>query len=479
MRRASGALALLSGMPGTAWAHAFDARYDLPVPLSYFVAGATAAVALSFVVMAVFVRNPPNPVAEERALRVGVAAPLVGLACRILSIALLAGTIVAGLWGTRDPVMNLAPTLVWVVFWAGLSLVVACVGNIWSVIDPWRAIFEGLDALARRLGHERGITLACRYPEKLGAWPAVVLLLAVAWLEVVYPEGAEPYRLACIVLGWSVVTLLGAIVVGREAWARNADVFTLYFGTLGRFAPLRFVRDDQIVVMRPPGRGLLHPAADTMAMAAFVLAMLATVLFDGLLSGEGWWALQANITRAFPVLKAGHLMGTLGLIAVWAALFGAYVVCCVCAARITRHSPRRVVLAYALTLVPIAVAYNIAHNFSSLVIQGQQLIPLLSDPLGLQWDLFGTAHYKPKIGLIDARTTWYVAIGALVAGHVASVWLAHHVALREHETPRRAVLACVPLTVLMLFYTAVSLTIIAEPMVKFDTGVDSAMYRAP
>ncbi|MGE5525006.1 MAG: hypothetical protein ACM3SS_14935 [Rhodospirillaceae bacterium] len=65
MRRARAALALLSGMPGAAGAHAFDARYDLPVPLSYFVAGATAAVALSFVVTAVFVRNPPNARAEE------------------------------------------------------------------------------------------------------------------------------------------------------------------------------------------------------------------------------------------------------------------------------------------------------------------------------------------------------------------------------------------------------------------------------
>ncbi|MGE5525007.1 MAG: hypothetical protein ACM3SS_14940 [Rhodospirillaceae bacterium] len=397
----------------------------------------------------------------------------------MLSIALLAATIAAGLWGTRDPVMNLAPTLVWVVFWAGLSLVVACVGNVWTIIDPWRAIFEALDALARRLGRERGITLAYRYPEKLGAWPAVVILLAVAWLEVVYPEGAEPYRLACIVLGWSAVTLLGAIVFGREAWARNADVFALYFGTLGRFAPFRYVRDEQLVMMRPPGRGLLHPAADTLAMAAFVLAMLATVLFDGLLSGEAWWALQASITRVFPVLKTGHLMGTLGLVAVWSALFGAYAVCSICAARITGHSPRRVVLAYVFTLVPIAVAYNIAHNFSSLVIQGQQVIPLLSDPLGLQWDLFGTAHYKPKIGLVHARTTWYVAIGALVAGHVASVWLAHQVALREHGRPRRAVLACLPLTILMLCYTAMSLTIIAEPMVKFDVATDSAMYRVP
>ncbi|HSQ02722.1 MAG TPA: hypothetical protein VLN59_01730, partial [Burkholderiales bacterium] len=44
----------LSIWPAAAWPHAFDERYDLPAPLAYFVAGATAAVALSFVVGALF-----------------------------------------------------------------------------------------------------------------------------------------------------------------------------------------------------------------------------------------------------------------------------------------------------------------------------------------------------------------------------------------------------------------------------------------
>jgi hypothetical protein len=52
------------------------------------------------------------------------------------------------------------------------------------------------------------------------------------------------------------------------------------------------------------------------------------------------------------------------------------------------------------------------------------------------------------------------------------------VALRDLGTPRRAIAATTPLTVLMLAYTAISLTIIAEPMVKFDLPVGSAMLRS-
>ena len=114
------------------------------------------------------------------------------------------------------------------------------------------------------------------------------------------------------------------------------------------------------------------------------------------------------------------------------------------------------------------MAYNIAHNFSSLLIQGQNLLPLLSDPLGLRWNLFGTANMHANIGLVDAKLTWYVAISAIVAGHVIAVWLAHRVALREYGTPKRAALASIPLTVLMVAYTAISLLAIAEPMTVFE-----------
>jgi len=54
------------------------------------------------------------------------------------------------------------------------------------------------------------------------------------------------------------------------------------------------------------------------------------------------------------------------------------------------------------------------------------------------------------------------------AEHVISIWLAHRLALREFGTRRRAALATVPLTLLMVAYTIISLSVIAEPMVKFD-----------
>ena len=397
------------------------------------------------------------------------------------AVIMLALVVAAGLFGTGDPMMNLAPTLIWIIGWVGLSLAVACVGNLWRALDPWRAVFEAADALARRRGRTGGIAFNWPYPRALGAWPAVILLLCLTWFEVVYPQAAIPYRIACVLLAWSALTLTGMLCFGRESWQRNADVFAVYFATLGRFAPIAAGPDARSIVLRTPGRGLITADAGSAAMVAFVIAMLSTVLFDGLLGGQIWWFVQRALIRALPQINDdnGYVIGGVGLVGVWLLFLAAYVLTCAVTAGLVRErSVGTIARLFALTLVPIAVAYNIAHNFSSLLIQGQLVIPLLSDPFGYKWNLFGTATYYPNIGIVDARFTWYVAIGAIVAGHVISVWLAHRVALREFGAPRKATFASVPLTILMVIYTAVSLSVIAEPMVKFETP-DPAGKSAP
>jgi hypothetical protein len=462
---------LLSGLPLPAWPHAFGERYDLPAPLGYFVVGAAAAVALSFVVAAVFMRGVSRE--PQRQGLVVPLGPLLGVlrgVCRVISVFLLCMVVVAGLFGTRNPEMNLAPIFVWIIWWVGLSFVVACVGNIWPALDPWRALFEWVDVAARRLGFARGISLSLAYPAWLGAWPAVFLLLLFVWIEVIYPQAAAPSHIAWMALAWSAITLTGMVCFGGDTWRRNADVFAIYFGTLGRFAPVETGVDGRSIVLRAPGSGLITSGAASFGMVGFVIAMLATVLFDGLLGTQALAIIHRALTASPPgfVDERGYFLGTVGLICVWLLFLGAYLLSCLVTARLVRDRPvAAVARMFALTLVPIAIAYNVAHYFSYLLVQGQLIIPLLSDPLGRKWDLFGTAMYYPDIGLLGARFTWYLAISSIVTGHVISIWLAHRLALREFRTPREAVIASIPLTVLMMTYTAISLMVMAEPLVQF------------
>ena len=86
--------------------------------------------------------------------------------------------------------------------------------------------------------------------------------------------------------------------------------------------------------------------------------------------------------------------------------------------------------------------------------------------LGVGWDLFRTARYRPDIGIVGARFVWYMAVAAIVLGHVSAVYVAHVVALREFRDRRAALRSQVPMLVLMVGYTVVSLWIIAQPIVE-------------
>jgi hypothetical protein len=108
---------------------------------------------------------------------------------------------------------------------------------------------------------------------------------------------------------------------------------------------------------------------------------------------------------------------------------------------------------YGPTLLPIAAGYLIAH-YLTFVIQGLVWLPqLIVDPLAL----------APVIDWIPTAFIWYLSVGAIVGGHVAAVVLAHRLALREQAS--RPILAGLPLVVLMIGYTILSLWIIAQPIV--------------
>lgn len=452
-------------------AHGAGERYDLPLPLVYFVAGAALTVALSFAAAALAARAAPRAASGAGlVIPLGPLRPLLGAAARLLGLALFALLIAAGLLGDPHPMKNLAPTFVWIIWWVGLSLVAACAGNLWPALDPWRTLFDGADALARGLRGGRGLALGVPYPARVGVWPAAALLLLFIWLEVIFPDASVPSSIAALALIWTGVTLAGMLTFGADTWQRNADVFAVYFATLGRFAPLAAGPDGRSLVLRPPGRGLVAPAPVAPGLVGFVIAMLATVLFDGLLGTRAWRALDRALSDGLARVadREGYVLATAGLLAVWLLFLGAYLATAWLTARIAgARSAAATARLLAPSLVPIATAYNVAHNISYLLLQGQELIPLLSDPLGRGWNLLGTAMWSPDVTLVGSRFAWYAAVGAIVAGHAISVWLAHRIALREWSPARAALRASLPLTALMVVYTALSLWVIADPLVRF------------
>ena len=107
---------------------------------------------------------------------------------------------------------------------------------------------------------------------------------------------------------------------------------------------------------------------------------------------------------------------------------------------------------YIASLVPIALAYAIAHYFSLFMIEGQSAIALISDPFGRGWDLFGTATNVVDLAIVSTHTIAWVQVGAIVIGHVAGVVVAHDFAVEDLPV-RRAIRSQYAMLAVMITYT--------------------------
>jgi len=424
------------------------------------VSGAGATIVLTFAAMALFFR-------ERSFTSVGVGrrlfcvSPGVVAGIRILALLALLFTVCAGFAGVQDPYRNLITTMVWVTWWVGFAFVCALVGDLWALANPF---------------HIPPLKGFSRYPGQLGAWPAVVLFFGFAWAELVWHDKDVPAYLANAVLGYAVLTWAAMTVFGTQAWLRNGEAFSIAFGVLGRFAPLH-ARDGTLRV-RAPGAGLLAEERVPVSIAVFVLLMLSSVTCDGFFETPLMRSLETAALSSPPLAAALFTASEWGLDEsqiIRSATLAAFPVIFVAAFWLTAWAMVRLskkslpvteaACAFVLTLVPIAVAYHLAHYFSLLATAGQFMIPLVSDPFGFGWNLFGTAGYKVDLGAVSPYVFWYGAVILIVTGHVIAVVLAHVAALRLFGSARAAAASQVPMVALMVAYTMVSLWILAQPVV--------------
>lgn len=442
-------------------AHGIGGVRDLPVPQWLFYYGGAVVLVVSFLALAALWRRPrleeagPGRPLPDRISRIVLSSP-VRIAVGALAISLLVLVGLAGLLGEQSPTENIAPTFVYVLFWLGLVPLVVLLGNVWPALNPWRAAADAAAWLWRRSGRTWDVGA---YPARWGRWPATLLLLGFVALELAYPEPANPRALALAIYLYSAVTWLGMLVFGRAAWLANGEAFSVYFGFLSRLSPfaLHDVAGERRIVLRVPLTGTKIPDVRPGTLA-FVAVMLGSVAFDGF-SRTTWWQ-ERRYSAVEPFLgdspaladAVGGLVNFAGLIAAIAFVALAYVVA-VRAARALTTTDLDLADAFLASLIPIALVYAVAHYFSLLVLQGQFAVPLASDPFGWGWDLFGTAAVQPDLGVLSPNTVWYTQVGALVAGHVAGLVLAHDRAVALFRSGAAALLAQYPLLALMVVYT--------------------------
>ena len=206
----------------------------------------------------------------------------------------------AALVGDTDPIRNLAPTWVYVIFWLGLPALSVVFGNVWRALSPWRALADaGVWVWERSSG--RAAQPLAAYPERLGRWPGAVALLAFTALELAYSDPASPRALAFAIAIYTYVTLFGMAAFGRDVWSGRGEGFAILLRPTSPALPPCTSPADACR-LRWPVTGLAGRRRVPGSLA-FIAVMLGSVAFDGYSRTATWQDLLDAGRRALRRLQ--------------------------------------------------------------------------------------------------------------------------------------------------------------------------------
>ena len=442
-------------------AHGLGGAQNLPISPELAMAGASAALTVSFIVLALAWRTPRFDAASQGRpapawLRELVDSSAFTLAVRAVGLLFAVYVTWAALAGP-DLLTNPVFGVVYVLLWVGLVPASLAFGSFYRAVSPVRSLHLLLARVAHRDAREERSTL----PSWVGYWPAAGALFAFVWLELVYPSATVLVTVQVWFGLYLALGLGGALVFGSR-WLAVADPFEVYSTLVGQMSV--FGRRDvghrgsstrspgqRELVTRAPLRNLdgvpIRPG-----LVAVIAVLLGSTAFDTFKDSAPW-------VRFIQGVGQPDLVNTTALLA-----FCCFVGLTFTAATLAITPRPGLGLTrfdmpgqLAHSLVPIVVGYVTAHYLSYLVEVGQQTVILLSDPMASGANLLGTASWTVSYSLSNHPSTLAaLKVVAVVGGHVLGV-IASHDRATKLLSRRDQLTGQLPLLVLMVFYTGAGL----------------------
>ena len=420
--------------------------------------------------------------------------------------------ILTGLFGTPVGNANFSIIFVWIVWWALLiMLLIPLGGRVWCTMCPIPAVGEWVQrkgVAERKQG--RPFSLGKDWPRPLrNIWLQNFSFLAVAAFSAVVLT--RPFVTGAVLLGFMVAALALFLIYRRRAFCRYVCPVSGFIGLYSTVAPLEIRVIDQDVCLRhcgvkgkecvkgsaagygcpwmeypgtlarnsycgmcmeclktcpqdnlalnvrPFGSDLLVPKRHLDEAFKGFIMLGAAVLYSIVMLGRwGWIKDWANLGSGSMIHFAAYVALLVGAVMVLTpALFYAVAAASRLLSRAKAVPVRQLFVSFAYTTVPLGLAAWVAFSFSFVLINVSYAIPVLSDPFGWGWNLFGTAGYRWTPYFPELLP--YLQVPVLAVGLMLSIRLGHRIALENFGNAAEASRAALPVSV---FLTAVTLALV-------------------
>jgi len=464
--RIAAALGLLATAGVVAAHETGRSRFDAPIPVELLYVGAALTVLATAAWLGYADRRPGRPRSEFTAVSATTGRMLQGVARAGFLLATFAA-VVHGIFGTQAAAENLATVFVWPVWVDGVALLSVAVGTPWRWVSPWSTIHAGLERL------EGGpVAIFDDYPAWLGHWPALLgylLLVGIGANLTVVPR--DPALTAAVVGVYGLGMVAGSIAFGRT-WLERADPLGVLYDLLGRVSPVsvQLEGDHYRIDLQPPWTGATRPVGDR-TLVAFVVATVYTVSFDGVSATETYRT-ASFATRS--VTGTGPATGVFLYLAGLVGFLAAYAVATVLSDRLAGDHREAVAadgggigpegyssgaVAFAGTVLPIAAAYEVAHDYPHVAGNAGRLVAVVVELVA------GVAPALDPLWWLPLPAFWASQVALVVGGHVVAVVAAHAVATERYGSADAARRGHLPLVVVMVAFTVISLWVVSRPVV--------------
>ncbi len=426
--------------------------------------------------------------------------------------------IATGIWGTQLGDKNFATVITWLVWWAVIIFTFLFFSRTWCMACPLVSLAEWIQRGKLWGVRKRPLGLNRKWPRRLrNFWIPTAFFIFLTWMFLNLDLATNPFLTAMVAIGLFIVpAILISLVFERRTFCRYVCPIGGVIGAYSMTAPLEIRnRSDEVcrsckekacyrgnekgygcpmfelpqkmesntycvmcteciktcpndniaLNVRPFLSDLWKTGRMGIDVAAIVVLMLGITVFQTLEMLEPWENISARLQDAtglgeHTVLTLSFLaMGVVAPVIIfttWSAL----------SRWISGNGARlrTVFVGFSFAFLPIALGAHMAHNLNHFLGEGPPAaVPVISDPFGWGWNLFGTANLI--VGPLLAMDPLRLLQMSLVAlGYLGALYTGWRVARQTFGENRRALAGLAPMVILMIAFAALNLWLLNLPM---------------